>query len=148
MSRYNLPFESASARAIIVRRKDGALLGVLNNANHQYAAPGGQIAAGETPAQTLNRLLEERHFHLIDSDVSWENRLSVDFTQSTNQLDIYYILLVEDVRIGAYTEMTEVRWLDQTQDVWLPFLREKMLLALKEYFPELLNVDVSVLESW
>jgi hypothetical protein len=148
MSKYKLPFERASARAIIVRRKDGALLGVLHNSTHQYAAPGGPISAGETPAEALNRLLEELHFLLIDSDVSWEKRLSVDFSQTSNQLDIYYILLVEDVRVGGYSEMMEVRWLDQTQDVWLPLLREKMLLALKEYFPEMLTVDVSVLESW
>ena len=148
MSTYKLPFEHASARAIIIRRKDGALLGVLNNADHKYEAPGEPIAAGETPAEALLRLFEKRHFLMVDSDVRWENRMSVDFSQNVNQLDIYYIFLVDDVRVGGSTEIMEVRWLDQTQDVWRPLLREKILLALKEYFPEMLTVDVSVLESW
>jgi hypothetical protein len=148
MSTYKLPFKHASARAIIVRRKDGALLGVLNNTDHKYEAPGEPIAAGDTAVEALFRFFEERHFLMVDSDVRWENRLSVDSSQNANQLDMYYIFLVEDVRVGGSTEMLEVRWLDQTQDVWRPLLREKILLAIKEYFPELLTVDVSVLESW
>jgi ADP-ribose pyrophosphatase YjhB (NUDIX family) len=148
MNSYKLPFKRTSARAIIVRRKDGALLGVLHNVGQKYAPPGGLIDDGETPGQALNRVLEEGHFLLIDSDVSWEKRLFVDFYQPEDQLDLYYILLVEDVRVGEHGEMREVRWLDQTQDVWSPQLREKMFLALKEYLPDMLNVDVSVLESW
>ena len=148
MNGLKLPFARAFAKAIIVRRKDGALLGVMHNSHQKYALPGGLISKGETPGQALIRVLEEKNFRLVDSDVRWEKRLSVDFYQPDNQLDIYYIFLVEDVQVGDHLEVMEVRWLDQTQDVWLPHLREKMCLALKEYLPDMLNVDVSVLESW
>jgi hypothetical protein len=143
-----LPFDRAAAQAIIVRRKDGALLGVLHQLDDKFSTPGGEILADETPTQALTRILEEQSILLVDPDVRWESRMSVDFFRPANQLNIYYLFLVDEVRSGSSQQLVDVRWLDQSQDVWYHQMREKVLLAIKEYLPDLLKVEVSVLESW
>jgi hypothetical protein len=148
MKDIELPFDSATAHAMIVRRRDGAVLGVLRQLDQKFLTPGGEILPGETPIQALIRMLDEHHIQLIDPDVNWEERLAVDYYRPGNQLTIYYLVLVEDVRSGTSEELVDVRWLDQSQDVWFHQTREKILLAIQEYTPDMLNVEVGVLESW
>jgi 8-oxo-dGTP pyrophosphatase MutT (NUDIX family) len=148
MKNYDLPFDRITARAIIVRREDGALLGVLHRKDGSYAPPGGTVEEGETPEQALLRELEEEHISLVGRDTKWRERVSVDYYPLRNELNIWYIFLAEDVILRDSEELVDARWLIQTQDVWYPLMREKILLAIKEYIPDMLNVDVSVLESW
>jgi hypothetical protein len=41
-----LPFSRVSARAIVVRRGDGAILGTLHRQNGRYALPGRSLPCG------------------------------------------------------------------------------------------------------
>ena len=148
MDKYNLPFEKVTARAIIMRRDDGCLLGVLHKKNGRYAPPGGHLEDGESPQEAVQRELEEETIRLIDSDTHWAERMAVDFFAGTGTLNIWYVFLVEDVQVGESKEILDVRWLNQSQDVWYPQMREKIFLAIKTYVPDMLKVDVSVLESW
>ena len=63
-------------------------------------------------------------------------------------MNIWYVFLADDVILRESEEYLDARWLDQTQDVWYPLMREKILLTIKQYIPDMLNVDVSVLDSW
>jgi 8-oxo-dGTP pyrophosphatase MutT (NUDIX family) len=148
MEEYNLPFDKVTARAIIMRREDGCLLGVLHKKNGRYAPPGGHLKDGEAPHEALQRELEEENIRLIDADTHWEERIAMDYYAVTKTLNIWYIFLVEDVQVGECDEVLDVRWLNQTQDVWYPQMREKIFLAIKTFVPDMLKVDVSVLESW
>lgn len=148
MKNYQLPFKNITARAILVRRDDGCLFGVLHPGRKRYAPPGGHLEIGESPEEAVLRELEEESIRLIDSDAHWKERLAVDYYAGTQALNCWYIFLVEDVQIGESEEIADARWLNQSQDVWHPHMREKILLALKTYVPDMLKVDVSVLESW
>jgi ADP-ribose pyrophosphatase YjhB (NUDIX family) len=144
----NFPFKQVSARAIILRRRDGALLGALHRKDGKYAPLGGQVEEEETPEFTLMRELGEENIRLIDSLQGWENRLTVDYHHGDGSLNIWYIFIVDDVQLGENKEVLDTRWFDQTQDVWYPGMREKICLAIKKYVPDLLSVNVIVLESW
>lgn len=148
MDKYNLPFKQITARAIILRREDGCLLGVLHRTDGHYAPPGGHMEPGESPEETVQRELEEENIRLIDSDIHWYDRIAVDYYPVTQTLNMWFIFLVEDVQVGESEETLDVRWLHQTQDVWYPQMREKIFLAIKTYVPDMLKMDVSVLASW
>ncbi len=70
-----LPFRRTSTRAIIVRRKDGAILGTLHHKGGKYALPGGVIDNGESAEKALLRELEEENITLIGSDDAWHDRI-------------------------------------------------------------------------
>jgi 8-oxo-dGTP pyrophosphatase MutT (NUDIX family) len=148
MKDLNLPFERVTVRAIILRREDGALLGVLHRKDGSYAPPGGGMEPGETPEQTVLRELEEEFITLVGRDPKWRERIAVDYYHLHREMNIWYVFLTDDVILRETDEILDARWLDQTQDVWYPLMREKILLAIKEYIPDMLNVDVSVLDSW
>ena len=148
MNSFPLPFDKITVRAIIVRRDDGALLGVLHRKDGSYSPPGGRMEDGETPEQTILRELEEEHISPIGTDPKWRERIAVDYFPGRAELNLWYVFLAEDVLLRDSEEIVDARWLDQTQDVWYPLMREKILLAVKLYIPDMLNVDVSVLESW
>ncbi len=148
MENRKFPFKLTTARAIIIRKKDGALLGALHRPDGRYALLGGAIEEGETPEEALIRELEEEKILLIDEDKGWEKRLAVDYFQGDNSLNFWYLVTVEDVQIGENEEVVDTRWFDQTQDVWYPGMREKICLAIEQTLPDLLRVHVSVLESW
>ena len=148
MDIQNFPFKRIAARAVILRRDDGCLLGVLHRPSGRYAPPGGGVLDGESPETALMRELEEECIRLIDPDANWKERLAVDYYSETGSLNLWYVFLVEDVQVGKTKEIIDCRWLDQTQDVWYPQMREKIILAIEEFVPDLLKVNVSVLESW
>ena len=74
-----LLFDHITARAVIVRRRDGALLGVLHRHDGSYAPPGGHMDQGESPDVTLMRELDEERVRLIDVDEKWRDNLVVDY---------------------------------------------------------------------
>jgi NADH pyrophosphatase NudC (nudix superfamily) len=144
----NFPFKQVTARAIILRRRDSALLGALHRKGGKYAPLGGQVEEGETPEIAILRELDEENVRLIDSLQGWENRLSVDYHHGDGSLNLWYIFIVDDVQLGENDEVLDTRWFDQTQDVWYSGMREKICLAIRKYVPDLLSVNVSVLKSW
>ena len=144
----NFPFQNITARAIIIRRRDGALLGALHRKDGKYALIGGAVEKRESPEQTLLRELDEEKVRLIGSDKAWEGRLAVDYYQGYDSLNLWYLFVVDDVQLGQNDEVLDTRWFDQTQDVWYPGMQEKICLAIQNYVPDLLLVHVSVLESW
>ena len=148
MKNFKLPFEKVTARALILRRKDGALLGTLHNPHGKYAPPGGAIKRGEEPEAALMRELEEEKILLLNPDSKWRERLTVDYFHGKRSLNMWYLMMVDDVQLGEAEEFIDTRWLDQTQDVWYPGMREKILLAIEQHIPDLMRAHVSVLESW
>ena len=148
MLEVKLPFKKITAHAILVRREDGCLFGVLHEANGRFSPPGGAVLKGESPEDALLRELEEETIRLIGPDARWRDRIAVDYFAGRKELNIWYIFLVDDVQVGDSIEIVDGRWLDQTQDVWYPSMREKIFLAIDEHIPDLLKVEVSVLESW
>ena len=148
MKKIKVPFEIVTARAIVVRRSDGALLGTLHRHGGKYALPGGSVETGETPDQALMRELEEENIRLIGPDGKWKERLAVDYFHGDKSLNFWYLCMVDDVQLGENEEVIETRWFDQTQDVWYPGMREKICLAIRQNLPDLLRVNVSVLDSW
>lgn len=103
---------------------------------------------GETAEQALLRELEEERIILVGRDPKWRERIAVDYFSGKKELNIWYLFLAEDVHTGDSDEIMDARWLDQTQDVWYPQMREKILLGIKTYIPDMLKVEVSVLDSW
>ncbi len=142
------PFEFITARAIVVRRRDGALLGALHRIDGKYALIGGLVEENESPEQALLRELEEEKVRLIGSDQAWEGRLATDYYHGDGSLNLWYLFVVDDVQLGQNEEVVDTRWFNQTQDVWYPGMREKICLTINDYVPDLLFVHVSVLESW
>jgi 8-oxo-dGTP pyrophosphatase MutT (NUDIX family) len=146
--KVKLPFNHITARAVIVRRRDGALLGVLHRMDGRYAPPGGHMEDGESPDQSLLRELDEERIRLIGNDDRWRERVTVDYFDRTRSLNIWYLFLVEDAQIGYNEESVETRWLDPSQDVWYPNMREKILFAVQQYTPEFARLRVGLLETW
>lgn len=142
-----LPFESVAVRAVIIRRKDGAFLGVLYEEKENYVLPGELIANHESSDNGIIRILEETNIILINSDKKWRDRLTVDYFHGFRSLSLWYVFMVDDVQLGESENTSEIRWLDQSQDVWYPNMREKICLAVKENVPDLLQINLH-LESW
>lgn len=146
-----LPFDSVTARAIILRRRDGAVLGVLHRhrKDGKYTLPGGHVDDGESADEAVLRELDEEGIRLTNPDETWRERLVVDYFHGTRTLNLWYLIMVDDVVIsGLNKEVAEARWLDQSQNVWYPSLHEKICLAIQDNLPDLLRVHVSVLENW
>ena len=134
-----LPFTHLSARAIIIRRQDGAILGALHRPGGKYALPGGAIDDGESSESALVRELHEEGIKLIGSDDSWPERLAVDYFSGYNELCLWYLFIVDSVELNKDEELLDVRWISQEEDSWYPGNREKFLLALGHYLPRHIN---------
>lgn len=57
----DLPFKRISARAIIIRRSDGSIVGTLHRRGGKYALPGGAPEDGESILEAVVRELEEEN---------------------------------------------------------------------------------------
>ena len=135
----DLPFKRACARALIIRRVDGAILGTLHREGGRFAPPGGSIEDGESSAQAVMRELTEENFTLIEPDTDWENRVAVDYFDGYRELGVWHIFHVEDVSIGGSEENIKSRWVQQDEDVWYPYMHERIILAINRFLPELAN---------
>jgi hypothetical protein len=51
---------------------------------------------------------------------------------------------VDNVGIGFSEENVESRWVSQEEEVWYPFMQERIILALNQYLPELCNAKIKV----
>lgn len=142
-----LPFRKTSARAIIVRRRDGAILGTLHHKGGKYALPGGAIDDGESAEEALLRELEEENITLIGSDDAWRERISVDYYAGYEELTVWYFFIVDDAAVGPCQETVETRWVNQHEDVWYPGMRERILLTVKSSALEYLKYNIVISEK-
>ena len=137
-----LPFTHVSSRAIILRKAVGAILGALHRPDGSYALPGGAIDDGESAEDALQRELEEEGIHLIGSEEGWGERLGVDYYGGYNELCLWFIFLVDDAETQENEEILDFKWIRQEEDLWYPYMREKILLNLLQYVPDLVNIDL------
>jgi 8-oxo-dGTP pyrophosphatase MutT (NUDIX family) len=138
----NLPFRKISARALIIKKKDGFIIGTLHRKNGKYALPGGALENGESTEQAVRRELAEENFKLISPE--WETRVVVDYFDGYGELSVWHIIIVDDVEIGFSEENIKSRWVGQEEDVWYPFMHERILLTLNNYLPELCKAKIEV----
>ena len=138
--RVSLPFKRLSARALILRKRDGAILGTLHRPDGQYALPGGAMEDGESTAEAVARELAEENIKLIGCDGRWRERFSTDYYPGYFELSVWHIFIVEEAEIGECDENIESRWIGQQEDVWYPNLREKALIALQRHAPQYLKM--------
>lgn len=138
----NLPFRKISARALIIKKKDGFIIGTLHRKNGKYALPGGALENGESTEQAVRRELAEENFKLISPE--WETRVVVDYFDGYGELSVWHIIIVDDVEIGFSEENIKSRWVGQEEDVWYTFLHERILLTLNNYLPELCKAKIEV----
>lgn len=133
----DLPFSRVSARAIIVRKRDGAIIGTIHHQGATCALPGGNVDDGESVEDAVMRELDEENFTLVGSDEGWRERIAVDYFHGYRELAVWYLFIVEDADIQPSEENVESRWVGQHEDVWHPFMRERILLAIQRLAPDL-----------
>jgi 8-oxo-dGTP pyrophosphatase MutT (NUDIX family) len=137
-----LPFKRICARALIIRRKDGAILGTLHREGGQYALPGGSIEDGESTLQAAQRELEEENIAL--ENPAWDTKVVVDYFDGYKELSVWHLVVVDDARIGESEENIDSRWFSQDEAVWYPFMHENLILTINRYFPDLAHTTTLV----
>ena len=135
----NLPFYNISSRALILRRSDGSILGTLHRKGGKYALPGGAAEDGEDLAETVIRELEEENIRLVGMHADWQENIIVDYFKGYRSFALWYLIPVDDAEIAPCDENIETRWVSQDEDAWYPLMRERILLEIQRYAPELLN---------
>ena len=138
----NLPFKRVSARAVIIRRKDGFIIGTLHRKDGKYALPGGAIEDGESTEQAVRRELAEENINLFSPE--WDSGLVVDYFDGYGELSVWHIVIVDQAEIGYSEENVESRWVSQGEDVWYPSMGEHILLGLNRYQPKLCHAKIEV----
>ncbi len=133
-----LPFARVSARALIVRRSDGAIFGVRHRPGKGMALPGGGLDDGETPAQGMARELLEENITLISPDEDWQDRFGVDYFEGYRELNFWFLIAVEDVKIASSEEIIESAWVPQQADPWYPGMRTLLVHFIEKYLPDYL----------
>lgn len=132
-----LPFKRVSSRAIIIRRKDAAILGTLHRQGGRYALPGGALEDGESTLDAVLRELEEENIYLVEPDKSLETTFAVDYFDGYGELSVWHFFPVDDAHVGESQENIESRWISQDEDVWYPYMREKLLMEISRHLPRL-----------
>jgi 8-oxo-dGTP pyrophosphatase MutT (NUDIX family) len=140
----DLPFRRTCARALIIRKKDLHILGTLHREGGMYALPGGAIEDGESAAQALVRELEEEMIHLIAPDPEWEELIAVDYFAGYQELSVWFIIPVEDAQIGRSEENIESKWIPQGEEIWYPYLLERIIITLSRIRPELAQRSIVI----
>ena len=139
-----LPFKRVSARAIIIREKDGAILGTLHRQGGRYALPGGALEDGENTLDAVLRELDEENIHLVEPDKSLETALAIDYFDGYGELSAWHFFPVVDAHIGESQENIESRWVSQDEDVWYPYMRERLLIEINKHLPHLARKTVQI----
>ncbi len=134
-----LPFTQVTARALIVRKRDGAILGMQHHKGARYALPGGHVEDGESAEEALLRELKEENVSLEGMQSNWQEQLAVDYFDGYRELALWYVIVVEDGIAADNNETIDNRWIAQDEDVWHPLMRERLLLVMRNYVPELVH---------
>ncbi len=137
-----LPFERVTARGLIVRRRDGALLAARHMPGGRFALLGGGLNDGESPDDALLRELAEEDISLVGLDGGWRDRLAVDYFDGYKELTLWFLMSVDDARWQPSPEIHEIRWLDQSEDLWYPHLHHLILQLLHRHLPEHARMDL------
>jgi 8-oxo-dGTP pyrophosphatase MutT (NUDIX family) len=140
----HLPFARVSARALIVRQRDGSILGVLHRPDGRFALPGGGVDAGEAPPDALLRELAEENIVLAGLVPGWEEQFGVDYFPGYRELNLWYVLLVDDVQTSPSPEIVAYRWVPQTEDPWYPGMLAQIMLLINRYLPKISQAVVEV----
>jgi len=141
----SLPIKRVSSRAIILRKRDGAILGTLHRRGGRYALPGGSLEDGETTLEAVLRELDEENIHLVDPDESLEGTFAVDYFDGYGELRVWHFLLVVDAHIGVSEENIGCRWVFQGEDIWYPQMRERLLMEISKRLPNLVKKMIQVI---
>ena len=139
-----LPFKRVSARAIIIRKRDGAILGTLHRHGGRYALPGGALEGGESTLEAVLRELDEENIRLLEPDKSLETAFAVDYFDGYGELSVWHLFPVVDVHIGESEENVESRWVSQDEDVWYLHMRERLLMEIGKRLPHLVKKTLQV----
>ena len=131
-----VPFHRVSARALVVRRKDGAVLGTQHRANAGFALPGGNMEDGESAEQAVVRELYEENITLIGGDESWRDQITVDYFAGYGELSIWFMFLVDEVEIKPSYENVTTRWLLPEENLWHVHLGDRIRTFLKRSTPD------------
>lgn len=137
-----LPFRKVSARAVILRRKDGFVIGTLHRNDGNYALPGVAVEDGESTEQAVRRELVEENIILLSPE--WDLRVVVDYFDGYGELSVWHLVIVDEADIGYSEENVESRWVSQEENVWYPSMRERIFLGLYRYHPELCHAKIEV----
>jgi len=124
--RVQVPFSRVTARAIVLRQKDGAILGTQHHTDAPFALPGGAMEDGETAEQAVIRELEEENIRLISANADWRTRVGVDSYAGYGELSIWFVIVVEDAEVHHSYENIITRWVQPEEDVWYPHLRDRI----------------------
>lgn len=139
-----LPFKRVSARALVIRRKDGAVLGTIHNRGGNYALPGGGFENGEDSAAAVLRELAEENLSLINPDPDWQSRILVDYYDGFGELSIWHVIVVDGVEIGECDENIESCWIPQDQNRWHHHMWEHIQLGIHRLSPEYITSKITV----
>lgn len=131
-----LPFKRVSARALIVRRSDGAIFGVRHRPGLGMALPGGGLDEGETPAEAMTRELGEENITLVHPDSGWHDRFGVDYYHGYRELNFWYLIAVDDVKTAPSEEIVEWAWVLQHENPWYPGMHTLILHFIEKHLPE------------
>ncbi len=142
--RIDLPFRRVSARALIIRKNDGAILGTLHREGGRFALPGGSIEDGESSIDAIGRELKEENITLVGSDNEWPNRIAVDYFDGYKELSIWNVFLVDDANVERCDENIETKWIKQDEDVWYPLLHERIILVIKRLVPKTARIGIEL----
>lgn len=134
-----LPFDMVTARAIIIRREDGAILAMVHHEGAKYALPGGLIDDGESAHEAVMRELEEENVQLSGIISGWEENIFTDYFAGYKALNLWFVIPVDEATFGPNPETLETRWIAQDEDFWHPGMREKILMAVGQYVPNLIK---------
>jgi 8-oxo-dGTP pyrophosphatase MutT (NUDIX family) len=140
-----LPFERVTARGLIVRRRDGALLAARHMAQGRFALPGGGVNDGESPDKALLRELAEEDITLIGLADGWQDMLGVYYFDGYKELAMWYLMSVEDATWLPNPEVHEIRWLEQAEGGWYPHQHPLILHLIHRYLPEYAFVDLNMI---
>jgi len=131
-----VPFRRVSARALVVRRKDGAVLGTQHRANAGFALPGGSVEDGESAEQAVVRELYEENIALIGGDETWRDQITVDYFAGYRELSIWFMFLVDEVEIKPSYENVTTRWLLPEENLWHAHLGDRIRTFIRRSAPD------------
>jgi len=124
--RIKAPFQRVSARALILRECNGAILGTRHHPGACFALPGGALEDGESSAQAIIRELDEENILLQEVQPDWRSQIDVDYFAGYGELSIWHLFIVKEADVRPSYENVVTRWIRPEENVWYPHLRRRI----------------------